>query len=86
MNTEFDYTTMRLGKRVGQYNRKIILCPKCGRRGMDNGSTGPTRDGKGKMYSIIHTGQIDHIAGTPFFHIKEWCSYVIPISEVKAHV
>lgn len=83
VKAQYDYTVARLGKRMPPYNRKVVLCPKCGRRGVDNGSTGLTRDKKAQSFSVTHTGRLEMVADTPFFSTGEWCSYTVPLEEVQ---
>lgn len=65
-----DYTTMRLGRRVGR-GETIAVCPKCGRKGAYRRVTllsGAAFD------EYIHTVDVDDSTGIAFRLVREHCS------------
>lgn len=88
----FDFTSMRLGKLAGPYKRKIIVCPKCGRKGTDDGviSTKPYTAKTGfEIRSCTHVCQSGRLLGLlPFFGSHDSCSYTVSVAKsqgVKLH-
>jgi len=67
MQKDYDFTGARLGRKIGPYNRRVIVCGKCGRRGTDDGVLG-------KSQAVTHRGHIESVAGLTFFHTDDWCS------------
>ena len=58
----FDYTAKRIGSKQRPYNKKVILCPKCGQRGTSDG------------ICVTHTGRLVIVADLLMFHADEWCT------------
>lgn len=82
MTREFNFTGMRVGRRVAPFDRKIIICPKCGKRGTDDFTKWPS-NGKPGWRSVTHRGYLTDVAGVPFFRNDEWCCITIPVEAVR---
>jgi hypothetical protein len=65
-----DYTVMRLGTRPDGQNR-IVVCPKCGRKGLLNFRHG--HRGSHPINFISHREVVENIGGIAVIHGKETC-------------
>lgn len=62
-----DYTKQRKSK-------TILVCPKCGRKGMSRGVINANRPNSKKYRLIVHTCHLVTVAGIQFNHVEDSCT------------